>query len=747
MRSKDTGVPQAGKQKAFCICLFLVVIFSGAVAASAQETGQGIRGTIRDSATTEPLGNVNIKLLNTTRGAVSDYDGNFSIGRIDPGTYRIRISIVGYETVEETVSVSRGSYANLEVNLVPRIIQMGPAGIVGRRPVRNVVADPLVESGGLEMTKSYLSQQEIRKQGAITVMDALKFVPGGLTETRGRKVKQFFSVRGQKYPYPDYAIDGIWQKEFHEIPFFMTSADIEEIEVVRSSAALLTGLSGLAGVIKLTTREYDSLVTSAQAEYGSFGTFHGHLTNGARIGKFNYAVSAGYDRTDGPEGKHAAENMLNASGRIGWNPIPSLHVKANFYLLNGRQELALAEPPAAPRYQDMVQTYDRMSSTMANMKLFYHPSNRVSSELQLSYAARKPLFLDEVSGVTTEEYDYEWNLNFIQSVALSSTNVLRFGGLYNHWLAPEGKRFYTGRRCDTETMSFVVVDEQKIGATTVDAGIRWSRTFFNEYGGFNIEGTGGMFRNVDPIVNEWEAPVVQASLGAARNIGNDWSVHGHASAGQIKPREGTLDTALNAPANETRYKVDLGMIRQFRKGGRLVLTPFLVKQDNAIVYSGDSYEHPETGLIMELYENRDQEQAGVELLIQTPVLWDLVSVFCNSTVMGSWLVNDAGRTRNREHPAIIGNAGFYLEKSGFDLNVFGKYVSAFENDRFARPADGPQPLGDYFTVDLTGGYTFPWETEIRLYMQVVNLTDQRYSTVVGYPDFGRRIKAGINLVF
>ena len=68
------------------------------------------------------------------------------------------------------------------------------------------------------------------------------------------QVKQFFSVRGQEYPYPDYALNGIWQQEFEELPYFISASDIEKIEIVRSSAALLTGLSGIEGLISIRTR-------------------------------------------------------------------------------------------------------------------------------------------------------------------------------------------------------------------------------------------------------------------------------------------------------------------------------------------------------------------------------------------------------------------------------------------------------------------------------------------------------------
>ena len=95
---------------------------------------------------------------------------------------------------------------------------------------------------------------------------------------------------------------------------------------------------------------------------------------------------------------------------------------------------------------------------------------------------------------------------------------------------------------------------------------------------------------------------------------------------------------------------------------------------------------------------------------------------------------------------LITNGGIYLDHSEFDLNFLGKYVSGFENERFADPALGAQPLGDYFTMDLTGGYTFGTRRTVRVYLNIINLTNRKFSTVVGYPDFGRRINMGVRLV-
>lgn len=197
---------------------------------------------------------------------------------------------------------------------------------------------------------SKISYEDIRKQSAANVVEAMNFIPGGMIETRGRQVKQFFSVRGQKYPYPDYAINGIWQKEFEELPYFLPTSDIEEIEIIRSSAALLTGLSGMAGLINIKTREYSAPETNIELEYGSFNNLHSHLSNGNKIGNFSYAAGIGYDKSDGPSGKHAKEDMADLYTQVQWKPSDKLSIKANLFYLNGKRELRIAELPADKKY-------------------------------------------------------------------------------------------------------------------------------------------------------------------------------------------------------------------------------------------------------------------------------------------------------------------------------------------------------------------------------------------------------------
>lgn len=648
------------------------------------------------------------------------------------------IFILGFNQYESSAQNS---------NIPANTIEIDSVVIRAKRETRNLMKRPYTEPNSILPVISKLSSADIKRQGATNLIEAMNYIPGGLIETRGRQVKQFFSVRGQKYPYPDYAIDGVWQKEFEELPYFFSTSDIEEIEIVRSSAALLTGLSGMAGLINVKTREYSTMETNVEMEYGSFNSMHTHLSNGSKIGNFSYSAGLGYDKSDGPSGKHAKEEIADLFTQLKWQPSEKISVKANLFYLDGKREMRLAELPADKRYRDMIQNFNPVRAVLTNIKTIFSPNLRLSSELQLFYSYRNPTFNDEVKLTASNEKDSEYGFNFIQSVSVTELNILRFGALYNHWVAPNGKRFYTGKRCDTETFSAVIVDEQRIGPVTLDAGIRLTRTYMNDYGAFNIEGDGAAFKNVTSIQDQWEPAIIQGSLGASYRINNLLSAYFNSAAGQVKPRQGSLTTELNVPLNELRYKFDLGIIRSIGTNGKVSATAFGVVQNDAIALSGDTYLDVATNIRRELYLNRDQDQYGLEFEIMSPEIFRMFEPFLNFTVMKSSVTESGNRVTNKENPVLISSGGLYFKKKNIDINLFGKYISKFENDRFAVPADGPQPLGDFFTADLTGGYTIKGKIPTRVYFKVKNISDKRYSTVIGYPDFGRMIYGGLQIKF
>lgn len=730
----------------FRIKIFLAVVFASAVSLTISAIGQ-IKGVVLDASTKLPLAGVNVVVEGTGLGASTDNNGNYFIFAVIPGKYRVTASMMGYSDKTTEITVKAEETIVLNFVLQPKMLQLATVTVTGRSE-RNLMQEPALESPGLEIATSTVRRREIKRQAAKTVIDALQYVPGALIETRGRKVKQFFSIRGQRYPYPEYAVNGAWQREFGETPYFFSAADIDHIEVIRSSAALLQGINGMAGIINIVTREYESPETLQEIEYGTFGAYRLHLSHGAKIGNLSYATGLGTQHTDGPAGLHAVEEMTNFFGSVRWTPSDQLTIRGNIFHLNGKRELRLAEPPAAKRFLTELWRFDPFRSTLINLKADYRFSEKVATEITAYYTDRDPIFIDEDENShqirRVSERDYEWGVNLIQSLALSPQNTLRFGGMINHWIAPNGKRFYQGRRNDLQTVSAVIVDEHRIGALTVDGGFRWAKTFINEFGGFGINGSGKGFAKVEPIKDQWQPAVPQASFGMAYTFPNLGTVNLHFSAGEVKPLPGSLDVNLSEPLNETRVKVDIGLRKFWREAGQISAVGFATLQKNALVLSGKTYSAPSR--IMELYLNRDQDQYGVELEVRSVKILQVMETFFNMTAMNSRARQAGEMRRNGELPQWISSGGIYLLHGSFDGAVLGKYVSGYASARFA--ANGvPQPLGNFFVVNANFGWTVGKTYTTRFYLEYKNLTDVHYATVVGYPDFGRQVTIGIRQIF
>lgn len=618
--------------------------------------------------------------------------------------------------------------------------------VVAEKP-RDVMAEPLAESAGLELSTTTVGRADIERRGAKTVVDALNYVPGAWIETRGRNVKQFFSVRGQKYPYPEYAIDGALMREFHETPYFFSTASVERIEVMRSSAALLSGISGLTGIVNIVPRKYDRPETSWNVEYGSFETYRARISHGATVNGVSYAVNIDTPHTDGPKGRNAAENMGTFHGMASFSPRKDLSVRANLFHINGKRELTLALPPAQKTLLTRKEKFDPFRTTMGTLTLTYTPSPRATTDAHFFYAERDNLYSSDTAGTVTtaREWDYEWGANIVQAVRLTENNVIRTGLSYNRWRAPYGKRYYKGRKCDLETGSLAVVDEHTFGRLTLDGGVRIARTYIHDYGAFDIEGDGKAFTKVRPITDEWEPFDVSGSAGASYHLSPVFSFFTNGAAGVVKPRRGALTASGAEPDDEFRVKVDVGARATLDRYGEASVTVFAVDQTNAIALTGETRTTSD-GIVMELYDNRDRRQTGVELSVTTASWRNAVRGFANITAMNPEYDVNGSMKKDPEVPGTIAGGGIMALWRGLDANLYWKYISPYKSARFSSLPD-PVGIGDFTTLDLTAGWTFRTVPSARVYIELTNLTDKEYSTVVGYPDFGRRWILGIRQTF
>lgn len=613
-------------------------------------------------------------------------------------------------------------------------------------PERDLLARPYTESPGLETATSVIGRKEIDELHAYSVVDAMKYLPGAWTETRGRKVKSFYSVRGQRYPYPGYLIDGAWFREFHEINYYLSAANFDRIEVLRSSSALLAGPGGMTGMINLVPRTYEERATQFEGLYGSRNTYRTDLAHGDRSGAFNYGVGAGFYHTDGPTGKNAAENMTNLYGQFEHQLAEDVTFSWSHFGLLGDRELMLAVPPAAPSLQTRVEEFNPMRSYVTVAKLRYEPTPDSATEALVNYGGRRFNWIRTGAFERIEE-DYEYGTSVIHSQKLTEENTARFGGLFNRWVTPTGKRFYWGNSADIRTYSGVIVDDHDFGRLDTSIGYRYTREHWQEFGGLNIEGSprppGGDNLGAVRIEDEWSDPLHSANLGASYELTTEVSAFGNIAWGQIGARPGmvvgTDANDLRLPGTENRWKFDLGLTRRYEGFGEVSLTGFFVGQDNAAVLSGRTITIG--GEDVALLEEADRRNYGVELDVRSRRFENGLQFFGNLTGMATDRTRDGEWEDDEEVPNVVLGGGLSYLVERFEVALFAKGLDEYKNQRFLPSGSDPVPLGDF--VELNGIVTYHWDPTTDLYVRVDNITDEEYSTVAGYLHDGAQVFVGL----
>ena len=108
--------------------LFSLLLLPTLVAVA--QTGK-LSGKVTDLTTGEPLIGANVIVVGTSLGAATDVKGEYSISNINSGTYEIKSSYIGYQSITQTnVRVSAGLTTELNFQLPGEGISVGEVVVV-----------------------------------------------------------------------------------------------------------------------------------------------------------------------------------------------------------------------------------------------------------------------------------------------------------------------------------------------------------------------------------------------------------------------------------------------------------------------------------------------------------------------------------------------------------------------------------------------------------------------------------------
>jgi hypothetical protein len=125
-RQPRTLVLAAG---ALCVALEL-----NSVPAFGEEAGGLVTGRVVDRATGLPLESVNVFLVSTTRGTVTNTDGRFVLRDLPSGFFQLMASRVDYESVVLRLEVRSGDTIQQAISLLPRVLKAPEVQIEAESP-------------------------------------------------------------------------------------------------------------------------------------------------------------------------------------------------------------------------------------------------------------------------------------------------------------------------------------------------------------------------------------------------------------------------------------------------------------------------------------------------------------------------------------------------------------------------------------------------------------------------------------
>ena len=244
--------------------LLLLLLGVWSVAASAQTLGS-IRGTLK-AKSGEPGIALTVRLQDTQLGATTDTDGQFVITGVAPGRYKLLVSGVGYQPLEQGVMVSAGRETRLTLTVADAAVDIADVTVLGHTEAQEVNRQAFNVTA-IDATKLYNT--------TLNLADALDRVPGvRVRETGGVGSNFNLSINGFAGSQVRYFVDGIPLEGFGS-SFQINNIPInaaERVEVYKGVVPIWLGSDALGGAVNIVTGNRQRNYVDASYSYGSFTT-------------------------------------------------------------------------------------------------------------------------------------------------------------------------------------------------------------------------------------------------------------------------------------------------------------------------------------------------------------------------------------------------------------------------------------------------------------------------------------------
>ena len=244
----------------------------------AQGTGT-IRGRVFESGSERALSPAQVTVVGTAFAAVTDAAGRYVLVSVPAGPHTVRVRMIGFASVEQTISVADGDTVRADFTLSFRPITLdeqvvtGTAGPVSKRTLGNGVTTINAADIMEKVVNMNVGELLQAKAPGVTIM-AGSGTPGAASTIRVRGVTSLNGASDEPVIYMDgvrvnASPGGAFRNSYQQPAQGMTAGggqtasaldainpdDIESLEVIKGpAAATLYGADAANGVIQILTK-------------------------------------------------------------------------------------------------------------------------------------------------------------------------------------------------------------------------------------------------------------------------------------------------------------------------------------------------------------------------------------------------------------------------------------------------------------------------------------------------------------
>ncbi len=278
---------RSAKSKILAVLLAIVVNTILGGAAMSQGSKSAVAGRVTDS-TDSILQAAQVVLQPKGASAVSDAQGQFFINDLDPGSYTVTVTYLGFTAFTKTVDVKAGQVLNVDAKLEPAsrseqvLVTADRAAGEAEEINRQRTADNVVQ---------VLTSDVIRSLPNANMADALGRLPS-VTLERDEGEGKYVQVRGTEPRLTNLTINGINvpspENNARQIKLDAIPADIvESVEINKTLQANMDadGIGGSVNLVTKTAGERPTIALSGMGGYTPIVNGRGLVETTGTVGK------------------------------------------------------------------------------------------------------------------------------------------------------------------------------------------------------------------------------------------------------------------------------------------------------------------------------------------------------------------------------------------------------------------------------------------------------------------------------